>query len=140
MSITFKIPGKAQPKQRARVTKGGHAYTPAKTMNAEAFIKSLALAAMDGEAPLEGPLRLSVSIYRAIPSSFSKKKREAARRGYLYPTTRPDLDNQVKLIKDALNGICFQDDAQVVTLIAQKRYCIFEAASTVVTIESEKPE
>ena len=135
--ITFTIPGKVQPKQRARVTKGGHAYTPAKTMNAEAFIKTRALEAMDGATPLEGPLRLSVSIFRLTPKSFSRTKRDAVSSGELYPTTRPDLDNQIKLIKDALNGICFQDDSQVVTIFAQKRYCNL-LEQTIVTIEQER--
>ncbi len=35
-------------------------------------------------------------------------------------TTRPDLDNLVKNVLDALNGVCWRDDASVVALLAYK--------------------
>ena len=38
------------------------------------------------------------------------------------PVVRPDLDNYVKAIKDALNEVCYHDDSQIVNLIARKRY------------------
>ncbi len=45
---------------------------------------------------------------------MSKKRAVAAERGEIRPTTKPDLDNYLKAIKDALKGICWRDDSQVV--------------------------
>lgn len=39
-----------------------------------------------------------------------------------YPTTRPDIDNYIKSLMDAMNGIVFKDDSQVVSIHAMKRY------------------
>ena len=69
---------------------------------------------MRGKAPLDGSLALSVRIYRDMPKSLSKKRRAAAEAELLRPITKPDLDNYVKGIKDALKGICWNDDSQVV--------------------------
>ena len=38
------------------------------------------------------------------------------------PTGRPDLDNLIKALTDACNGIVWRDDAQIVRLMAEKRY------------------
>ena len=40
----------------------------------------------------------------------------------IYPTVKPDTDNIAKSILDALNGIAYKDDKQVVTLSVKKRY------------------
>ena len=120
MKIKFTIPGKAQPKQRPRVTRRG-TYTPKETLQAEARIVALARQAMQGQRPLEGAVTLSVTIFRAIPKGFGHKKRSLAVSGIVRPATRPDLDNCVKLVKDSI-GPCIRDDAQVVTLCASKHY------------------
>lgn len=130
--IKFTIPGKAQPKERPRVPRSGHAYTPAKTRSAEAYIKSLAGGAMKGRKPLTGAVSLSVTIFRAIPKGFGKKKRSLAISGIVLPITRPDKNNQVKLIEDALNGVCWLDDAQVCDSIEKKRYAEIERTEIVV--------
>lgn len=121
-TIFLTVPGKAQSKQRPRVMKTGITFTPKETVNAEAFIRGLALEAMGGQKPLEGGVELSIRIFRTIPKSFGKKKKAQAMAGLLFPTTRPDMTNQIKLIEDALNGIAYIDDAQVVFLEAKKFY------------------
>jgi Holliday junction resolvase RusA-like endonuclease len=67
--------------------------------------------------PLEGALALGMCVYRPIPKSFSKRRREAAERGKLRPITKPDLDNYVKAAKDALKGVVWADDSQIVDYI-----------------------
>jgi Holliday junction resolvase RusA-like endonuclease len=42
--------------------------------------------------------------------------------GSHYHTKRPDLDNLVKSVKDALTGVIWKDDAQIIRLTAEKRY------------------
>lgn len=65
---------------------------------------------------------MEVNIYRKIPSSWSKSKQNDAEKGYIKPTLAPDVDNYVKAIKDALNGVCYKDDSQVVVLFIAKHY------------------
>ena len=97
-------------------TQGGfvRAYDPAKSRDYKDYISLAAADQLKGQPPLDGALTLSVRVYRSIPKSFSKKKAEAAERGEIRPTTKPDLDNYVKGIKDALHSICWHDDNQIV--------------------------
>lgn len=76
---------------------------------------------MNGSAPLEGALAVTVSAYVPIPKAFSKKKRVQAEAGTLRPVTRPDVDNYLKTI-DGLNGVIWRDDSQIVQLIGLKQY------------------
>ena len=57
-----------------------------------------------------------------IPSSFSKKKKEQALDGEIRPTKKPDVDNVLKAVMDALNGVWYLDDKQVVVGSVCKEY------------------
>jgi len=127
MKIEFTIPGEPVAKGRARAfVRNGHVahYTPEKTARYENLVKLAAEAAMEAQrySMLEGPVELRVFAVRSIPASWSQKKQRQAAAGELFPTTKPDLDNVVKAIKDACNKIIWRDDSQVVDLIAKKRY------------------
>ena len=39
-----------------------------------------------------------------------------------YPTKKPDADNIAKVVCDALNGLAYKDDAQVIDLTVHKRF------------------
>lgn len=97
-------------------TQGGYAraYDPAKSRDYKDYIRLAAAQQTSGRPPLEGALSLSIRVYRPIPKSFSKKKADKAERGEILPTTKPDLDNYCKGIKDALKSICWKDDSQIV--------------------------
>lgn len=90
----------------------------------EAYEKTLAEAAglfMRGRAPTENPVCLLVHSFRPIPASWSKTDQAKALAGNIVPTSRPDWDNYGK-ITDALNGIVWKDDSQVVDGRSIKRY------------------
>ena len=116
------IDGTPVAKGRARVTKSGFAYTPAKTKKFEAHGRLAAQLAMEGKEPLAGPLSVVVSAVLPVPSSWSKKKSADALAGKLRPMTRPDADNYLKAALDALNGIAWRDDSQVVDCTVKKLY------------------
>ena len=100
-------------------TRGGfvRAYDPAKSRDFKDYVR-LAAAQQMGDMPLlDGALTLSVRVFRPIPSSMSKKKAALAELGEIRPITKPDLDNYIKGIKDALQGICWKDDSQVVAYV-----------------------
>ncbi|PZX07590.1 endodeoxyribonuclease RusA [Psychrobacillus insolitus] len=73
-------------------------------------------------ALIESEVRLFLDIYRPIPKSISKNKREDVISGVLRPTKKPDLDNLVKGIKDGLSKVIWHDDAQIVEMNVRKFY------------------
>lgn len=111
--IEIVLSGKPMAKERVRVTRAGHAYTPERTLTYEARLAHAAQIAMAGRAPLEGPLRVDVEIRMPVPVSKPKKWREEALAGRVWPTTKPDWDNFGKML-DALNMIVWVDDGQIV--------------------------
>lgn len=118
MTVEFEIPGRIRGKGRPRFARRGNfvtTYTPAETEASEAVVRKFAAEAMNGHPLLEGPVRLSVNIGLTIPASWSKKKRANA----IFVTGKPDADNIIKLLGDAMNGIVFKDDSQ----IAQIEFC-----------------
>ena len=121
-SIIITIDGKPVAKGRARVTRAGFAYTPAKTRKFEAHARTIAQLEMDGRPPITGPVSLRMRVELPVPKSWSKRKRNSALAGDILPTTRPDIDNYVKAGLDALNSIVIADDSQVVMLHARKVY------------------
>lgn len=131
-TIVFVIPGTARGKQRPRFARTGRVYTPPQTVNQEAYIKMLAATAMRGLSPLIGPLEATFSISVAIPKSFTGEKRKRIEEGKLFPTSKPDLDNVVKLLCDAMNGVVYGDDMQIVDLYVNKTYAA--AGSTTVMV------
>ena len=62
----------------------------------------------------EQPVEVVLDFYFARPKSVNKKR--------LGMTVRPDLDKLVRALLDALTGVLFQDDSQVVGIIARKHY------------------
>lgn len=78
-----------------------------------------AVEAQYGGPPLAGPLRLDVEFYLGRPGRLCRKKDAE---GPLPCVARPDVDNLVKAVKDALSGRVYGDDCQVVEERARKRY------------------
>lgn len=106
------VPGKVVGKGRPRFTKAGHAYTPKATVEFERRVRAVWIAA--GHPMLTGPLAVRVTVVRPLPKSAPKS------RDGEWDTYRPDLDNVVKAVLDALNGVAYEDDAQVVMVTAVK--------------------
>lgn len=124
-AICFAVPGQPQGKGRARAfLRRGHIrhYTPDKTHDYERTISILAKAAMHGRAPTLQPVQVDLILWFEVPGSWPKWKRDRALDGVIAPTVKPDVDNVVKAIKDALNGIAWHDDCQVVRLSVVKKY------------------
>jgi Holliday junction resolvase RusA-like endonuclease len=122
-TICFKIPGPPKGKGRARFVKAtGRAYTPADTASYENLVKVLAMQAMAGQPPLEGPVRVDLYASYPIAASWPKKKKADAAAGTWRCTVKPDIDNVLKAVWDAINGVVFKDDAQVVQVTAIKRF------------------
>jgi Holliday junction resolvase RusA-like endonuclease len=121
-SITIRLPGGPKGKGRPRFSrKSGRAYTPADTAYYESSLAYAAHDAMKGRAPLQGPLRVLIVSGFPIPKSYSKAKALDAKIGVIHPTKKPDLENIAKMT-DALNGIVWVDDCQIVQAEVRKVY------------------
>lgn len=118
--ITLTIPGEPVAKGRPRMMKSGIAFTPTKTRNYETLVKELFI--ISKQERLEGELRATILAYFQIPKSATKAKRVRMESGLIRPIKRPDLDNIAKAVLDALNGLAYQDDSQIVSLAVEKYY------------------
>lgn len=126
--MIFEIPGEPVGKGRPKFsTFNGHAvaYTPKKTANYENLVKLMYMEMVHKE-PFEKSAKLSAKItaYFPIPKSASKKNRELMMCGLMCPTKKPDADNIAKSVLDALNGIAYYDDSQIVRLVVEKWYSV----------------
>ena len=120
----FKIPGKAQAKQRPRMGRSGIVYTPKETLVYENYVKMCYsdYANQFGWLPYENQVRAEIEVLVAVPKSDSKTKKKAKIEGMIRPTVKPDCDNLAKSILDSLNGLAYHDDKQVVELVVKKYY------------------
>lgn len=129
-TVSFMVPGepvaKGRPRFSVRKSKDGGAYvsvrTPDKTVIYENQVKLEYRDQTGGfKFPDDAMLEIEIEAYFSIPKSASKKKRAAMLTGDIRPTKRPDADNVLKCM-DALNGIAFQDDSQIVRAVVDKFY------------------
>lgn len=117
--------GKGRPRTRVVKTGGGKSfasiYTDAETRNYEGMLRQAAADAVGNAPLLAGPLIVAVHALFPVPASWSRRKRADALCGAMMPTGKPDCDNLGKEI-DALNGIVWNDDSQVVEMTITKAY------------------
>ena len=118
---TIVIPMAPVSKGRPRLTtRGGfaRAYTPKRTREAEEKIRE-ALKEQWHHEPLECPVALEMMFYMPIPKSTPKKQYSAVLGAW--HVKKPDIDNCIKLVSDAANGILWGDDSQVCSILAMKK-------------------
>ena len=96
--LSFIVPGKPQPKQRARRGASGHWYTPEPTKRYEAEVAKAALVEMQRHGIRRGTFTPPITI---------------AVRCYFKDHRRRDGDNVLKAVQDACNGIVWDDDSDV---------------------------
>ena len=121
-AVTIVIGGEPVAKGRPRMTRKGFVYTPSATRKYEAHGRFAAQVAMNGRPPFAVPCRVDITIDLPVSASWSGKRRDAALRGEIKPTVRPDVDNYTKSAMDAINNIVVSDDSLVVDLVVTKKY------------------
>lgn len=134
MTLCFTVFGVAQPmgSKRAFIPKG---WARPVVTDSNRSLKSWQQLVMDATAQailalppterrlLQDGVRLTVVFY--LPRPKSAPKRITAH------TTAPDLDKLVRALGDALTGVVYRDDAQIVDLVALKRYAALGAVPSV---------
>lgn len=135
--IEFTVENKPQGKARARTFYNPRmgkmqSITPQQTKNYEDLIRWSYMAA-GGQYFGEKLIKVEIQAFYQIPARFNKKMRAAAIADEIRPTTKPDVDNCAKAVLDALNGVCYLDDRQVIDLHISKHYTA-ESPYTKITI------
>ena len=122
--IEFTVWGEPQGKERPRMTRTGHVYTPQKTRTYEAEVVASFRRDCPGFVPWEKgvPLRVRIKAVFSIPQSASKAEKARMLNGQTLPTKKIDADNCIKIITDSLNAICYHDDSQIVDVKCVKEY------------------
>lgn len=110
----------AQPRVRM-IRSNGHVYTP---RTADAWKTAIRLAwRAEPREPMEGPVRLSLSFAMPRPQFHFTSKGALTAGAPVWHTIKPDTDNLVKAVMDALTDAgAWHDDCQIVELSSDKRY------------------
>lgn len=112
MDIQFSVDIRPFGKQRPRMTRSGHAYTPKETVEYERQIKLRFKKLFPNFKPIENAIILEINFY-FIQSKSNKDS---------FHTIKPDIDNLIKAICDSLNGLAYVDDRIITGIIAHKKY------------------
>ena len=119
----IKILGEPVAKGRPRVTRT-HTYTPKKTKDAQKHIVNAINDVLSQEKCW--PHQLSCPVYIEVYFYFSRPKRLMRKKDpefEILKETKPDLDNLIKLVKDAINDSgWWADDKHNTTMFIQKEY------------------
>ena len=120
------IPIEPVPKGRPRfkvMYRQVRTFTPPKTCEFENQLKQYFLYETKGVAFARGvPIAVNIEFGMRIPESTTKKRKKLMLDGEIMHTVKPDLDNLIKAVLDALNGLAWYDDAQIVELNVTKTY------------------
>ena len=134
MRVDFDVPfvkGKARPRFNAKTRT---AYNTTDTKAAENAIalayKSESIRRYGGvvKAPQGVSVAVSIETYRQLPKSTKKSVASAP------DVFKPDVDNIAKLVFDALNGIAYEDDAQINEFYIRKHDRARRKARTLVIV------
>lgn len=112
--LVFEVPGKVRGKGRPRFTRRGNfvsTYTDDKTTAYEKLIQASYLKHTSYIS--QKSVRISMYICFAPNKSDTKKNRIIKLLNKLWPKKKPDVDNVIKVVLDALNKIAYSDDTQV---------------------------
>ena len=123
MKYEFEVPGAIKGKGRPRVNSyTGIVYTPTTTKDYEYLVEQYFLLKYPKFKPLEGRLAVNIKAIFSIPKSTKKADKDKMLENTISPTKKPDIDNIVKIILDAMNKFAFKDDTQITKLSVEKVY------------------
>lgn len=120
--MMFTVVGKIKGKERPRFsTVNGYmrSYTPKGTRAYEGAIKEAFRYNCSGFD--KKPVSVEIYAFFKIPKSYTKKRSLECLTG-VYCDKKPDGDNVLKIVCDALNGVAYDDDKQVVSAKVIKKW------------------
>lgn len=135
--IVLRLAGPPTGKDRPRFDpRTGRTYTTKETTRAENDLRAVWREAGEPRLPDDCAVGLSVTLSVPRPASHFRRDHSLSAEGLRHPVPRnkkPDLDNAVKLIMDALNGRCYRDDVQVAWLYVVREWAPFAETLVVLT-------
>ena len=142
-TISFTVPGAAVPSRRRTHIIAGHvgSYQTRETAEYRNLVRLVASEAARSHGlaePWRGAVELDWCVVRPVPASWSGKRRMAALADDICAVSRPDLDNLSKLIQDAMTGVIYRDDAQIVRAAQRKCFGTNPVLSVVVMLIDER--
>ena len=121
--VEFELFTRPIPQARHRHRNGGKGtYDPCSEQKQEFVRQALQVCAQPPVADRAKPFRCSLEFCFARPKSHYLKSGRLRKGARALATGRPDVDNLIKFVFDALNGVYFVDDAQCVQVAASKAY------------------
>lgn len=125
MEIKLTIPGPPKGKQRPRICRvngRSMAYTPKETIEYERLVRASYTAVFKVKFERNLPIEISILALYSVPKYVSRKTKELMLNGRLFLTKKPDADNIIKVILDALNGLAYRDNVQICRVYFEKMY------------------
>lgn len=108
------VPGRAAPQGSHRHVGGGRLVESSKAVGPWRTIVAWHAAQAWTDAPLHGPIAVIYEFVMPRPSGTPKRSTPPA-------TKRPDIEKLARAVSDALSGIVWRDDSQVVDMRLLKR-------------------
>lgn len=123
-TIELRVAGKATTKQRQRFDpRSRRAYTPPANIIGENDVRAVWREAGEPRIEDDAAIGIEVTIVVPRPSSHFKQNGDLSAQGLRHPIPRnkkPDLDNALKLIMDALNSRAYRDDVQIARALVER--------------------
>lgn len=125
--VSFDVFGKAEPAGSKKAVPQGERWGVVDAnANAKDWKRTVAQVAAEHQAELlEGPLAVELIFYVPRPKGHYGTGRNAGTvrpSAPAHPTTRPDVLKLARGVEDALTGVIWRDDAQIVDERLVKRY------------------
>ena len=127
------FPFEPKPKGRPRFTRTGHAYTPKTTHDYEKLIREHYKE--NTTDFYDCAIHIKLIFYMPIPKSTTKKQKALIESGAVKYTKKPDLDNMIKSVTDAILGVAYEDDSLITKITAEKKYSSSQVGTLMTIIE-----
>lgn len=126
MKFIFNLEPVAQARTRYTSKPFPHEYDPLPVKKFKKQLNALATKQMaeKGIKPFDYAIKVDMTVYRSIQKSVSKIERMRRHLGVVLPSVKPDIDNYIKSIWDALNGTIWSDDSKITDTTVKERYSL----------------
>jgi Holliday junction resolvase RusA-like endonuclease len=130
--VELVIAGAPKGKDRPRMNrKTGAVFTPKQTKLAETVIIDAWVAAGSPRVPADAAARIEVVCQQKRPRGHYRKGGGLNTEGFRHPLPRrkPDVDNVLKLVMDALNRRAYRDDVDIVEATVRREWADWEGTT-----------